>query len=202
MYYSIISQFFLKKISSCNIYKAHICVYTKDNERTQKYKVGCISYKMNPNNKWVNFVKKDSYFWLTDGSGYCRRKSDFWTRGSWDSILVHVPDQQWYFDINISESWFPYLSNKNNDVCSPWRKKLDYIVKLPMQGLTENFPPLEWKYMLFYVLYPAHVLYVLFTILYSIITVSNNKVIAIEVRLRHDKTVFYGRCWLPRLELW
>ena len=53
-----------------------------------------------------------------------------------------------------------------------------------MQGLTENFPPLEWKYMLVYVLYPARVLGILFTILYGLITISKNKVIANEVRWR------------------
>lgn len=105
----------------------------------------------------------------------------------------YVPYQQWYFDINISELWFPYLSNKNNDVCSPSRGKLDYIVKLPVQDLTKNFPPFEWKHMLLYVFYLVHVLYILFKVLYNPITISNNKVIANEVRLRDvSERVFYG----------
>lgn len=47
--------------------------------------------------------------------------------------------------------------------------------------------------MLFYVLYLVHALYILFIILYNVITIINNKVIVNEVRLRDvSKRVVYG----------
>lgn len=56
--------------------------------------------------------------------------------------------------------------------------------------------------MLFYVLYLVHALYILFIILYNVITIINNKVIVNEVRLRDvSKRVVYGMYWLPLLEL-
>lgn len=125
-------------------------------------------------------------------SGYCRTKSGFWIKGTWDSVLAMPFIAVALWQISISEPWLSYLSNKNNDVCNPWRKKWYYIIMLPTQCLTEIFLPLNGKFAFLLICINNNILLICsiykywtlsrfmysWTILYNLVTISSNKVIA------------------------
>lgn len=64
------------------------------------------------------------------------------------------------------------------------KEELRFYSKASPSGPDREFSSLIMEVYTLVVLYPVHVLYVLFTILYGVITISNNKVIVNEVRLR------------------